>query len=123
VLDLGCGAGQLAHYLATRGAAEVIGVDVSERMLELARAQWAHPRVSYQRISIEEVSFAPAHFDLVVSVLALHYVTTIAGWWRALRSGSYPAEWSCIRQSTRSTPRGCRTTAGCARRRNARDGR
>ena len=45
VLDLGCGAGQLARHLATRGAAEVIGVDVSERMLELARTQWAHPRV------------------------------------------------------------------------------
>jgi SAM-dependent methyltransferase len=74
VLDLGCGAGQLAHYLAARGAAEVIGVDVSERMLELAHTQWAHPRVSYQRRSIEEVSFAPARFDLVVSVLALHYV-------------------------------------------------
>jgi SAM-dependent methyltransferase len=74
VLDLGCGAGQLAYYLATRGAAEVIGVDVSERMLELARTQWAHPRLSYQRISIEEVSFAPARFDLIVSVLALHYV-------------------------------------------------
>ena len=67
VVDLGCGAGQLAHYLATRGAAEVIGVDVSERMLELARTQWAHPRVSYQRASIEEVSFAPARFDLVVN--------------------------------------------------------
>ena len=74
VLDLGCGAGQLAHYLATRGASEVIGVDVSQRMLELARTQWAHPRVSYQRVSIEEVNFAPARFDLVVSVLALHYV-------------------------------------------------
>src|SRR5947207_538870 len=33
VLDLGCGGGQLAHHLATRGAAEVTGVDVSERML------------------------------------------------------------------------------------------
>lgn len=74
VLDLGCGAGQLAYYLATRGAAEVIGVDVSERMLELARTQWAHPRLSYQRISIEEVSFAPRLFDLIVSVPALHYV-------------------------------------------------
>src|SRR5258705_3125995 len=36
VLDLGCGAGQLAHHLAKAGAAEVIGVDVSERMLALA---------------------------------------------------------------------------------------
>lgn len=46
VLDVGCGAGQLARHLATCGAAEVIGVDVSERMLELARTQWADPRVS-----------------------------------------------------------------------------
>src|SRR5262245_34264757 len=53
-LDLGCGAGQLTQYLATREAAEVIGVDVSERMLELARTQWAHPRVRYQRMAIED---------------------------------------------------------------------
>src|ERR671930_1493712 len=53
VLDLGCGAGQLAHHLAGRGAAEVIGIDLSERMLALARARWAHPRVTYQREALE----------------------------------------------------------------------
>jgi len=79
VLDLGCGAGQLAHHLATQGAAEVVGVDLSERMLELARAHWAHPSVRYQRAAIEEVTFAPARFDLVVSVLALHYVDDYRG--------------------------------------------
>jgi SAM-dependent methyltransferase len=86
-LDLGCGAGQFAHHLATRGAAEVVGVDVSARMLELARAQWEHPRVRYLRAAIEDTRFAPASFDLVVSVLALHYVEDyrgvierIAGW-------------------------------------------
>lgn len=47
-LDLGCGAGQLVHRLATMGAAEVVGIDVSERMLSLARADWAHPRVTYR---------------------------------------------------------------------------
>lgn len=78
-LDLGCGAGQLARYLATRGAADVVGVDVSERMLELARTRWTHPRVRYQRTAIEEASFAAAHFDLVVSVLALHYVNDYRG--------------------------------------------
>jgi len=87
VLDLGCGAGQLAHLLATRGAAEVVGVDVSERMLALARAEWAHPRVTYRREAIEAVAFPPVSFDLVVSSLALHYVDDyrglvgrIAGW-------------------------------------------
>jgi 2-polyprenyl-3-methyl-5-hydroxy-6-metoxy-1,4-benzoquinol methylase len=87
VLDLGCGAGQLARHLATAGAAEVVGVDISERMLALARAQWAHPRVTYRREAIEEAVFPPARFDLVVSSLVLHYmddypglVRRIAGW-------------------------------------------
>src|SRR5437867_2250243 len=87
VLDLGCGAGQLARHLATTGAAEVVGVDVSERMLALARAEWAHPRVTYCRGAVEQVVFPPARFELVVSSLVLHYVddypgvvSRIAGW-------------------------------------------
>jgi SAM-dependent methyltransferase len=79
VLDLGCGAGQLAHYLATEGAAEVVGVDVSERMLALARADRAHPHVRYQRAAIEELALPAASFDLVVSSLAFHYVDDYAG--------------------------------------------
>jgi 2-polyprenyl-3-methyl-5-hydroxy-6-metoxy-1,4-benzoquinol methylase len=87
VLDLGCGAGQLAHHLATAGAADVVGVDVSERMLALARAEWTHPRVTYCRGAVEQVAFPAARFDLVVSSLVLHYVddyaeavSRIAGW-------------------------------------------
>lgn len=79
VLDLGCGAGQLAHHLAERGAAEVIGVDVSERMLELARAERSHPRVTYVRESIEQATFAADRFDLVVSSMAIHYVADYRG--------------------------------------------
>jgi SAM-dependent methyltransferase len=79
VLDLGCGAGQLAHALASAGAAEVIGVDVSERMLALARADWAHPNVQYQRASIEGLAFPAARFELVVSSLAFHYLDDYAG--------------------------------------------
>jgi 2-polyprenyl-3-methyl-5-hydroxy-6-metoxy-1,4-benzoquinol methylase len=79
VLDLGCGAGQLARHLATLGAADVVGVDVSGRMLALAREQWAHPRVTYQRATVEAVRFPPARFDLVVSSLVLHYVDDYRG--------------------------------------------
>src|SRR5215475_6099292 len=87
VLDLGCGVGQLARHFATKGAAEVLGVDLSERMLALARTEWAHPRVTYLRTAVEEAVFPPGRFDLVVSSLVLHYVddyrgliARIAGW-------------------------------------------
>jgi SAM-dependent methyltransferase len=74
VLDLGCGVGQLANYLAQQGAADVTGVDLSERMLEIARAEYGHPNLTFQRASMEEAAFPPDRFDLVVSSLAFHYV-------------------------------------------------
>jgi 2-polyprenyl-3-methyl-5-hydroxy-6-metoxy-1,4-benzoquinol methylase len=79
VLDLGCGVGQLAFHRATQGAAEVIGVDVSQQMLKLARAERTHSRVSYQLAAIEEVAFPPEQFDLVTSSLAFHYVADYVG--------------------------------------------
>jgi 2-polyprenyl-3-methyl-5-hydroxy-6-metoxy-1,4-benzoquinol methylase len=86
-LDLGCGVGQLARHLAEQGAAEVVAVDVSERMLEVARRDWGHPRVTHVRESMEGAAFPDGRFDLVVSSLALHYVEDyaalvrrIAGW-------------------------------------------
>jgi len=89
VLDLGCGAGQLAYDLAERGASEVIGVDISARMLGLARAERSHPRLTYVHEAIEQATFGPDRFDLVVSSLAIHYVADyrglsqrIAGWLR-----------------------------------------
>ncbi len=74
VLDLGCGAGQLAHHLAAAGAARVVAADLSARMLAEARRHSAHPRVDFLRAAIERLAFAPASFDLVVSSLAVHYV-------------------------------------------------
>ena len=79
VLDLGCGAGQLAYHLAEAGATEVTGVDISEQMLSVARSERSHPRVTYRRESLESAAFPPASFDLVVSSLAFHYVEDYRG--------------------------------------------
>ena len=76
VLDLGCGLGLSAVYLAERGAASVLGVDVSERMLAQARS---HPRVTYRRAAIEAFEAPPEAFELVISSLAFHYVADWAG--------------------------------------------
>jgi ubiquinone/menaquinone biosynthesis C-methylase UbiE len=87
VVELGCGGGQLAYHLAKAGAASVTAFDASERMIAHAREHWAHERVSYARMTMEEASFPDGSFDAAVSSLALHYVAgyeellqRIAGW-------------------------------------------
>lgn len=79
VLDLGCGWGYLARELRARGAREVVGIDVSERMLREARARTPDPAISYRRAELEQFEPGGTEYDLVVSTLALHYVADYAG--------------------------------------------
>lgn len=74
VLDLGCGYGWHCKYAAEHGAAEVLGIDVSERMLDEARRRNAGPRIEYQLCGIKDYDYPESTWDLVVSNLALHYV-------------------------------------------------
>jgi ubiquinone/menaquinone biosynthesis C-methylase UbiE len=74
VLDLGCGFGWFCRWAATHGAAQVTGMDVSEKMLARARAEGGAPVITYVKADLEGLSLPEASFDLVYSSLALHYV-------------------------------------------------
>ena len=74
LLDLGCGYGWHCEYAAQHGAQQVTGIDLSERMLQVARRQHAAPQIRYLRQAIEDTAFADGSFDVVLSSLALHYV-------------------------------------------------
>jgi SAM-dependent methyltransferase len=74
VLDLGCGLGYFAREAWARGARDVVGVDISERMLDTARQRTSDPGIVYVRAGLEEFEADTASFDLVVSSLALHYI-------------------------------------------------
>lgn len=71
VLDLGCGFGEMANYMIDNNASKVTGVDISEKMLAMARKR---PEIRYIQGSMEEIEFNRNEFDLVVSSLAFHYV-------------------------------------------------
>ncbi|MBB6733839.1 class I SAM-dependent methyltransferase [Cohnella zeiphila] len=74
VLDLGCGYGWHCRYARERGARSVVGIDLSEKMLERAREMTSDPAIEYRRIAIEDADFAEEEFDAVLSSLAFHYV-------------------------------------------------
>lgn len=74
ILDLGCGYGWHCIYAMEQGAAGVVGVDISEKMLDVARLKTAYQQVEYICSAVEDVDFETESFDVVISSLALHYV-------------------------------------------------
>lgn len=74
VLDLGCGYGWHCVYAMEHGAASVTGIDLSEKMLAVAREKTPYPQVKYERMPIEDIDFPPDSFDIILSSLAFHYV-------------------------------------------------
>ena len=74
VLDLGCGFGWFCRWARSQGAAQVLGVDVSEKMLARARAETGDPAIAYVRADLERVQLTAGAFELVFSSLAFHYL-------------------------------------------------
>lgn len=79
VLDLGCGYGWHCKYAVDCGAAEVLGIDLSQRMIDEAKRRNADEKISYQVCDLERFSYPQEYYDLVVSNLALHYIENLDG--------------------------------------------
>ncbi|MBY7812890.1 class I SAM-dependent methyltransferase [Vibrio fluvialis] len=74
VVDLGCGYGWFCRAATDKGAAKVLGIDLSQKMLDKAHAMTSDARITYQRGDLEHLTLGNAQFDLVYSSLALHYL-------------------------------------------------
>jgi SAM-dependent methyltransferase len=79
IVDLGCGFGWFCRWARAAGAARVLGIDVSEKMLARAAATTSDPAITYLRADMERLDLEPESFDLAYSSLALHYVAGLAG--------------------------------------------
>jgi SAM-dependent methyltransferase len=80
-LDAGCGSGEHAADLISRGAA-VTGVDLSEALLGIARDRLGPDVPLYQADLSQPLAFPDSAFDLVLSSLGMHY---LADWEPTLR--------------------------------------
>ena len=79
ILDLGCGFGEHCKRFVESGAKKVIGIDISEKMLEIAKQENADSKISYINMPMENISKLNDKFDIVVSSLAFHYVQDFSG--------------------------------------------
>jgi SAM-dependent methyltransferase len=90
VLDAGCGPGLYSRELVERGA-ELVALDGSPAMVELARARLgSRARVIHADLA-GPLPFAAAEFDLVVCALVIHHVddreACLREFFRVLRPG------------------------------------
>jgi ubiquinone/menaquinone biosynthesis C-methylase UbiE len=75
VLDVGCGTGLVTHLVAQKVGARgsVVGIDLSARMLDLARPQ-ARPNTTFMAMAAEHMVFRAHRFDLITYGQSLPYL-------------------------------------------------
>src|SRR5689334_11082550 len=71
-LDAGCGDGRHLAALDAELPARIAGVDISERILETARARV--PRADLRQANLESLPFDDGAFDLVLSSQVIEHV-------------------------------------------------
>ncbi len=74
VLDLGCGYGWHCKYAVECGADQVLGIDLSEKMIREANEKNADTRITYQVCGLENYDYPTDLYDCVISNLVLHYI-------------------------------------------------
>lgn len=91
VLDLGCGYGWHCKYAVERGASYALGLDLSEKMIEAAKAKNTDARIEYRVCGLDSYEYPENTYDCVVSNLVLHYIEDIEAIYRlvsrTLKSG------------------------------------
>ena len=74
VLDLGCGYGHNCLDFVNKGAKKVVGVDISQKMLDIAKKEASHEKIRYYNMSMTDIDKLNEKFDIIYSSLAFHYI-------------------------------------------------
>jgi ubiquinone/menaquinone biosynthesis C-methylase UbiE len=74
-LDFGCGIGRVTHALADHFET-LIGVDISDEMLNLAREHQRTPSIRFEQVVNLPLPFPKRTFDLVYATIVVQHIPT-----------------------------------------------
>ncbi|MGI8835069.1 MAG: class I SAM-dependent methyltransferase [Pyrinomonadaceae bacterium] len=92
VLDVGCGNGWATRLMAQDAAhGRVVGIDISDEMVDLSRETEVLPNVEFREASAERLPFAENEFTHAFSMESLYYygdiLRALQEIWRVLKPG------------------------------------
>lgn len=90
IVDLGCGFGWFCRWAAEQGAAEVLGIDLSEKMLARARSLSTDGAITYQQVDLATLELPKDRFDLAYSSLAVHYLEDVVRFFAQVHDALVP---------------------------------
>jgi SAM-dependent methyltransferase len=90
VVDLGCGFGWASRWMREQGAASVVGLDLSQNMIERARVDTADAAIEYRIADLDALDLPEMAFDLAYSALTFHYIQDFGRVVRAIREALVP---------------------------------
>ena len=77
VIDLACGEGYYSRLIKARGASRVVGLDLSSKMIELARGDEEESQLGVEYLVEDATAFMPEEqFDIVTAAYLLNYADT-----------------------------------------------
>lgn len=93
VIDLGCGYGWFCRNARASGAAEVTGIDLSEKMLSRARALTQDAGIRYHLADLANLNLPKNAYDLAYSSLAFHYLPDLTQLFANIYQALRPEGW------------------------------
>jgi 2-polyprenyl-3-methyl-5-hydroxy-6-metoxy-1,4-benzoquinol methylase len=92
VLDVGCGNGALSYDIAAKTGAQVVGIDLSEANIAVARKCYAHPRVLYLVGDALE-DLPGGSYDVVILSNVLEHLSGRPAFLRRVKAAARPARY------------------------------
>jgi SAM-dependent methyltransferase len=90
IVDLGCGFGWFCRWARQQGAAHVLGIDTSSKMLSRAIAATSDDSIVYDLADLERVELPKNSFDMVFSSLTFHYIANLSRLYEKVRQTLVP---------------------------------
>jgi len=92
VLDVGCGYGAVAHSVAARTAAVVVGIDIDPAHIAVARQRYQHPRLTFVVGDVTR-DVGDARFDVIIASNLIEHLDDRLSFYRRLQALVRPRRW------------------------------